>query len=124
MAEPMPEGGMGGPPADKTWGILAHLSPIVGWFIPYFGNIIAPLVIWLIKKDTDPFAEACAKEALNFQISLSIYGFVVFLLCFIVIGIFLIPVLFVAAIVLMIIAAVKASNGEVYRYPLTLRLIK
>lgn len=121
MTEPMMGGGL---PQDKTWGILAHLSPFAGILLPAFGNIIAPLIVWLIKKDQDPFAEACAKEALNFQISFTIYFFVAFLLCFVLIGLLILPVLGIAWLVLMILAAVQASNGEVYQYPLTLRLIK
>ena len=84
---------------------------------------MGPLLIWLFKKDESPFVEAQAKEALNFQISISIYGIVAALLAFVLIGFLLIPALFIAHIVLTIIAAVRVSEGRAYSYPLTIRLI-
>ncbi len=84
-------------------------------------NIVAPLVLWLIKKDTMPFVNDQGKEVLNFQITVSIAIFV----C--IITILLIPVAIlvgIAALVLMIIAAIKSNEGVAYRYPYILRLIK
>ena len=114
---------------QKTWGMIAHLSSLSGLIIP-LGNVIGPLVVWLIKKDTMPFVADQAKEALNFSITLSIIGAA--LLAITVMSLFLaailtIPLLAVVgivAIILIIIAAVKANDGVAYRYPLTLRLVK
>lgn len=106
-------------PPDRTFAILAHIG---GLFLSWVG----PLILYLIKK-SEPNAEfdtEHAKEALNFQITLIIAYMVCGILMIVVIGFFLIWLVMLANLVLSIIAAVKASNGEIYRYPLTLRLIK
>lgn len=112
------------PTADEmTWGMIAHLSALVGVVVP-FGTILGPLVVWLIKKDTMPFVDDQGKESLNFQITMFI-GFVIcFILMFVVIGLFLLPLLGLADLVLVIMAALKAQKGEKYRYPFALRLVK
>ena len=102
---------------DRTWGIIAHLS---GIFTGFFG----PLVIWLIKKQESSFLNEQAKEALNFQITIAIAMFVSALLSVVVIGFLLMPIFGIAMLILSIMAAVKVSNGEGYRYPFTLRLVK
>jgi uncharacterized Tic20 family protein len=107
----------------KTWGMLCHLIALAGFVIP-FGNIIGPLVIWLIKKDEFPFVDDQGKESLNFQISMTIYFIVSIILIAIVIGILLIIALIIVEVIFIIIATVKANSGEKYRYPLTIRLIK
>lgn len=102
---------------DKTFAVLAHIGGIVLGFIP-------SLVLWLVKKDDgDTFAVRQSKEALNFQISVLIGYVVCAALTLILIGILLFWILWLVNVVFCIIAAVKASNGEEYRYPLTLRLI-
>ena len=107
---------------ERTWGMLAHLAALAGFIIP-LGNIIGPLVVWLIKKDESPFVDDQGKESLNFQISITIYCIVAAILIVIVIGIFLLIGLAILDLVLIIIAAVKANTGEKFRYPLTIRLI-
>ncbi len=107
---------------ERQMGMIAHLSVLSGIIIP-FGNIIAPLVIWQIKKDTMPFAADQAKEALNFNITMTIAGIVCFLLTFVLIGLILAPILGIAWLVLTVMAGIKANNGEAYRYPFALRLI-
>lgn len=101
---------------DRTLAILAHVGGL-------FTSWIAPLVIFLIKKaeDENSFTTQNAKEALNFQITLFI---VYMVLTFSFVGLFLIFVPMVFNLVMCIMAAVKTSNGESFRYPLTLRLIK
>jgi uncharacterized Tic20 family protein len=106
-----------------TWGMLCHLSALVGYFVP-FGNIIAPLIIWLIKRDNDPFVNDQGKEAVNFQISITIYTAIASILILILIGIPAIIALAIMNIVFIIIATVKSSNGEAYRYPMTIRFLK
>ena len=80
--------------------------------------------MWLLKRSEVPAVEAHGKEALNFQISVTIYAIVCILLIFVAIGFFLLIGLGIAALVLVIIASIKASSGELYRYPLTIRFIK
>lgn len=108
---------------ERLWAMFTHLSAFVGYFIP-FGNIIAPLIIWAIKKDAMPLVNDQGKEAMNFQITLSIALLIAFALCFLLIGIPLLVLLGLAGLILIIIAAVKANDGIPYRYPLTIRFIK
>lgn len=108
---------------ERNWGMFAHLSSFLGWIGIPFANIIAPLVMWQIKKDEMPFGSSEAKECLNFQISMTLYAIVGFLLIFVVIGIFLLIALAIANIILTIMAAIKANEGIAYRYPLTIRFI-
>lgn len=116
-------GGSGASPGRESqqWGMIAHLSALVGFIIP-FGNLIGPLVVWQMKKE-DPFVVDQGKEALNFQITVAIAVFVCILLSFIVIGMLLLPVVGIGALVLTVIAGIKANEGEAYRYPFALRLI-
>jgi uncharacterized Tic20 family protein len=120
---------------DRTWDVVCHLSALVMFVGVPFGNIIGPLIIWLIKRGDSPSVDEHGKEALNFQISVTLYLIIAAAvtagLMLILIGFLLLPLLIVAAIavpvidlIFIIIAAVKASNGESYRYPLTLRLIR
>jgi uncharacterized protein len=104
---------------DKTMGMIAHLSGIVTGFI-------GPLVIWLINKDkTDKdWVITEAKEALNFQITVLIAMMISGALTVVLIGLLMIPAVAIAALVLAIMAGLKANSGESYRYPLTIRLIK
>jgi len=108
----------------RTWAMVCHLVGLAGIPVPIIGNIVAPLVIWQIKKDDYPFVDEQGKEAVNFQISMSIYGFVAALLCFVCIGIPLLLAVYIVDLVFLLIAAVKANNGYHYRYPLTIRFIK
>jgi len=113
-----------GPSAqEKQWGLIACLSPFAGYIIP-LASVVAPLIIWQMKKDELPFAADHAKETLNFEISVFIYIVACIPLCFILIGFPLIFLLGVGNIVFLIIAALKANNGENFRYPLTIRLVK
>ncbi len=104
--------------------MLCHLLSFVGLLGVPLGNILGPLVLWLIKKDEDPLVDETGKEVLNFQISASIYGIVCILLAFIFIGFLLLPILLIVVIVYTIIGATKANEGELYRYPFTIRFIK
>lgn len=108
---------------DRQWGLFAHLASLVGFIIP-FGNALGPLVVWLIKKDTMPFVNDQGKEALNFNITVIIAAVVSGILTLVLIGFLLFAVVFIAWVVLTIMAALAANKGEAYRYPFTLRLIK
>jgi len=107
----------------RTWVMLCHLAVVAG-YICALGNIILPLIFWQIKKTEYPFVDEHGKEALNFQISMTIYALLTMPLCFICIGLSLLSAVVIVDIVLLIIAAIKANNGEFYRYPLTIRLVK
>lgn len=107
---------------DRTWGILTHAAAFVGFVVP-FGNILGPLLVWAIKKDESQFVDDNGKQALNFQITWSILLIVSALSIFIVIGVVLLPIVGLAWLILVIIAIIRASNDEVYDYPLTMELI-
>lgn len=111
------------PKEERTWAMITHLSVLSGFFIP-FGNIIAPLVLWLIRKDTMPFVDEQGKEALNFQISITIYAIASALLILLAIGIILLPVVLILDFIFIIVAVVKSNEGVHYKYPLSIRLIK
>jgi uncharacterized Tic20 family protein len=111
-------------PDDKTWAMLCHISGLAGYLgvIP-FASVIGPLIVWLLKKDTSAFVDEHGKESLNFQITMSIFYVIAIMLCFVLIGFLILPFLGIWMIVLVIIGAIKASNGEHFRYPLTIRLV-
>ena len=108
---------------ERTWAMLSHFSVLCMFIFP-FGNILAPLIIWLIKKEEMSFVEDQAKEVLNFQISMTIYLLISGILCFILIGIPFVIGLVIFNVIITIIAGIKANDGKSYRYPINLRLIK
>jgi uncharacterized Tic20 family protein len=89
-----------------------------------FGSVIGPLAVWLTRRDRDPFIDQAGREALNFGISTAIYGLVALVAALMLVGIPLLIVGVVAWVVLASLAAAKASQGQPYRYPLTLRLVR
>lgn len=124
----IPESVPGSPGKDeRTWAMIAHLSAFT-CYITGIGIILGPLIVWLAKRDGNPFVDDQAKEALNFQISIIIYAAAAVLLCFTIIGAIIgIPVLLglhIFQVVCMVIAAIKANDGIRYRYPATIRFIK
>lgn len=114
--------------------MFAHLSALLGGLITGWaggiGCFLGPLVIWLLKRETMPFVDDQAKEALNFNITLAGLFLVLFLLGFLTLGIgfiIAIPIMLivgVTALVFIVIAAIKSNEGVAYRYPIALRLIK
>ena len=108
---------------ERTWAMLSHFSALCMFIFP-FGNILAPLIIWLIKKEEMSFVENQAKEVLNFQISMTIYLLISGILCFILIGIPFVIGLGIFNVIITIIAGIKANDGKSYQYPINLRLIK
>lgn len=99
---------------EKTLALLSHV-------LTFIAPILAPLIIYLVKKDESEYIAYHAKESLNFQISIAIY---VIVLVFSIIGILLVWAVAIAAFVLVILATIKAAEGKFYKYPLTIRLIK
>ena len=108
----------------RTWTALCHASALLGVFLHFPGHVLAPLIVWLVKRDESPEIDAHGKEALNFQISMLIYNAVAAVFCLVLIGFVLLPVLWVLNAILVIIAAIKASDGKFFRYPLTIRFIQ
>jgi uncharacterized Tic20 family protein len=109
---------------EKNWAMFAHLSTFLGWIGIPLANLLAPLIIWQIKKDTMPFAAEQAKEALNFQITLTIFAVISAILMFVFIGIIGLFALLVIDIIFTIMASIKANDGVSYRYPMTIRFVK
>jgi len=110
----------------RMWAMFCHLGG-VGAFLPILpglGGIVAPLVIWQIKKDSSGFVDEQGKEAVNFQISILLYALVAGLLCLACVGVGLLAVVYVLDVIFLLIAAIKANDGVHYRYPLTIRFIK
>jgi len=108
-------------PDSRNWAVIAHLSAIGAMLVAL--AFLGPLVVYLIKKDDDPFVRDQAAEALNFQLSWLIYAVVLVIM---ILTLVLIPVAIAAALVwfvLIIVAALRASHGERYRYPFTIRFI-
>lgn len=102
--------------------MLCHLSTLAGFVIP-FGNIVGPLVMWTIKKDEFPLVEDQGKEALNFQISMTIYIIVAVILILLLVGIPLLIGLGIFDLIVTVIAAINANDGVKYRYPLCIRFV-
>jgi uncharacterized Tic20 family protein len=103
--------------------MFCHLSALLGIWIP-FGTLIGPLILWQMKRESDPFIDAQGKEALNFQITVALAMVACFFLMLLIIGFALIGLVCIGALVLTIIAGIKANDGVAYRYPFTWRLIK
>ena len=108
----------------RTWSAACHASALLGVFVHFPGHLIPPLVVWLAKRDESPEIDAHGKEAVNFQLSMLIYNIIAGVFCLILIGFLMLPVLWVLNAVLSIVAAIKASDGELYRYPLTIRFLQ
>ena len=107
----------------RTTAAAAHLSTFAGLIVP-FGSVIGPLAVWLTRRERDPFIDQAGREALNFGITIAIYGAVLLVAALLLVGIPFLIIGVVVWVVLASLAAVKASEGQAYRYPLTLRLIR
>ena len=103
--------------------VLCQLLQFAGLIIP-FGSLLAPLILWLVKRSESAFLDEIGKEVINFEISLFIYSLICGLLIFVIIGFFMLAVLGIWALVLIIIATMKASEGRVYRYPWIIHFIQ
>lgn len=108
---------------ERNWAVFCHLGGLAGLVVPGVGQVLAPLVLWLLRRDRSAFVDHHGREALNFQISMTLYAVVAAALVWLLIGFVLILAVLVVQFVFMVIASVAASHGELYRYPLTLRLV-
>ena len=108
---------------DRTWGSLAHLSALCGMVLP-FGSLLAPLIIWRTRGQRTPFVGDQALEALNFNISVALAFLACLALAWLLIGILMIFALVIYWIVMTVMATAKAGEGQAYRYPIALRLVR
>jgi uncharacterized Tic20 family protein len=108
----------------RTWCVLAHATALAGFFVPWAGHIVGPLIVWLAKRADSPEIDAHSKESLNFQISMLIYNAIAAILCLVLVGFVILGLLHILNIIFVIIASIQASEGKLYRYPLAIRLIK
>ena len=123
---PPPGGGPVGPPLppdqERLWAMLAHLLSFVAAYL--FLGFVAPLIVLLVFGPRSAFVRAHAVESLNFNLTWLLYGIIAVILAFVLIGFLILAILGVAYVVLVIIASVKANNGEMYRYPATIRFVR
>lgn len=110
-------------PEQKQTGMFLHLSQMLNFVIP-FGGVVAPILIWQLKKDEVPALDAHGKMVVNWMISELIYGVVSVILCIVLIGFLGLLALFIMGIAFPIIGAIKANNGEFFEYPLTIKFLK
>jgi uncharacterized Tic20 family protein len=108
----------------RTWAAFIHASALLGVFIHFPGHLLGPLILWLIKRDDAAELDAHGKEAVNFQISMLIYNAIAAVFCLILVGFVFLAILWVLNAVFVIIAAIQASDGKFYRYPMTIRFIQ
>ncbi len=111
---------------DKNMAVMSHVLPLLGFIFPGM-SIVMPLLIWLFKRNKSHYIEHHARESLNFQITIVLLLAVWGALKFMLVGLLflpLVPVILILILILMIRAALKAGDGEYYRYPLSLRLVK
>ena len=108
----------------RTWNVLCHATALAGFFVPWAGHILGPLIVWLAKRGDSPEINEYGKESLNFQISMLIYNVIAAVLCLVLIGFIILAILHILNLVLVIIASIQASEGKFYRYPMTIRFIQ
>ncbi|HVK51665.1 MAG TPA: DUF4870 domain-containing protein [Pseudoxanthomonas sp.] len=131
VTTPPPPSTSGISPEERQWAMFAHLSGLLAACITGgLASFVGPLIIWLVKKDTMPFVDNQGKEALNFNITFNIIILALWILTFVTLGLgglIAMPLMFVfgiAALVFVVLAAIKSNAGEAYRYPVALRLVK
>src|SRR2546423_2599076 len=108
----------------RTWCAFIHASALLGVVLHFPGHLFGPLILWLIKRDDAPELDAHGKEAVNFQISMLIYNLVAAIFCLILVGFGFLAILWILNTIFVIIAAIEASDGKFYRYPMTIRFIQ
>lgn len=116
--------------STRSWEVLCHLSAAAGLIGVPMGHVFGPLLVWLMKRDESPAIDAHGKESLNFHLSWTLwvllYCIASFVMTFFIVGIFMwfaLPLIWAAMVILVVIGSVKASNGELFRYPLTIRFL-
>jgi uncharacterized Tic20 family protein len=107
--------------SDRLWAVLCHLSYFFGFALISF---LFPMTVYLVMRTDSPYVTHHAREALNFHLSLLLYILICVPLCFIVVGIPLLVAIALTGLVCSIVAAVKASKGTYYQYPITIRFVR
>ena len=107
---------------DKTNGMLCHALAFAGVVVP-FGNLIGPLIWWLMKKDTSPYVDQEGRESVNFQLTATVAMVISAVLMIVLIGFLLLPIVGIGTLVLTIIGTIKATEGRGYRYPINVRVL-
>lgn len=107
----------------NSWAMFLHLSVLAGFVVPIAG-LLAPLLIWQLKKDQYPELDAHGKVVMNWIISLIIYTVISGMLVFVVVGLFLLSVLMIISILFPIIGGIKANEGKLWTYPLSIPFLK
>ena len=108
----------------RSWCAFIHASALLGVVLHFPGHLLPPLILWLIKRDEASELDAHGKEAVNFQISMLLYNLVAAVFCLVLVGFVFLAILWVLNTILVIIAAIQASDGKFYRYPMTIRFIQ
>lgn len=108
---------------ERNWAMFCHLSAFTGFFFP-FGSIIGPLICWMARRDESTWINENGKASLNFQLSILLYTVLSIPLCFILIGIPIVIALGTLKIICIIIASIRASKGEEFKYPLAIPFIQ
>ncbi|WP_028241416.1 DUF4870 domain-containing protein [Stutzerimonas azotifigens] len=111
-------------PEARRWAMLCHYSAFCWFIVPMIGNVLGPLILWQLKKDADPFIDQQGREALNFQITFSLWLMICGVLAWVLIGFPLMVLVSLVALVLVVIAGIRANEGKPYRYPFCWRLVK
>ena len=111
------------PAEERNWAVATHLASFSGYVGVPLGHILGPLVIWLMKKESSNYLDEVGKETVNYNISIILWFLICLPLCLVLIGFFLLGALALMDIIVTIMAAVAASNGQQYKYPLTIRFI-
>lgn len=109
---------------ERTWAMLCHLSALAFVIGIPFANIIAPLIIWLVKRNEYPLVDYHGKKSINFQITITIISIICTILAFVLIGFFLLFIVAVINVIMIIVASVKVNNGEDYNYKFSFNFIK
>jgi len=109
---------------ERKWAMICHISALIGLLGNGVGFVVAPLIIWLLKREEYPFVDEQGKEIVNFQITMFIVMLICGILSLVVIGIPLMILTGLLMVILPVIGAIKANDGEHFRYPLTIRFIK
>lgn len=108
----------------RKWAMLCHYAAFAWFLAPMIGNVVGPLVVWQLKRESHPFVDAQGKEALNFQITLSLALMLCGLLAWLLIGFPLMALVSVVGLVLTVIGGIRANEGKPWRYPFCLRLLR
>jgi len=107
----------------RTWNVLCHATALAGFFVPWAGHILGPLIVWLAKRSDSPEIDENGKESLNFQISMLIYNVIAGVLCLVLIGFIILAILHILNLVLVIIASIQTSEGKFYLSLLAFRAL-